>query len=492
MGDGQAPSETLASPLLRQPQEVEEPMSKQRNTPLMDWWLRKWQLMLYTVLLLIASVGNTVFFKRMTNAMPNYGWYLTQLSTMIYVPFFACMAGTGITQQADVKLVKKFAIMGVFDGLSGTFMVLGGVHTSGTLQVLMGQAVIPVTMLLSVLLLRKQYHILQYVGATTIVLGIVLDKVMTPSGGLTEENWPVSNIFFAMAILPQAVSTVFKEIAFRGYDGDLDVNVLQFWVAVFQVAVNFICMPVYTLPMLGTQRVPLEEMPNIALGGSKCLFVGQDQVVENCGLPDEKPCDNCEKALVPVFMYLGFNLLLNIFAVLVIKHGSAALSFLVSTLRMPLSALAFSSTMIMGAEAAAFRLHDFMGLVTILLGLASYRLGSRQLKRQLKAEAAMTEQIPSPTFASPASPSDISDSPGVRPRGSDWKLMPVFATGSLNSGQPQFVLVHAPKPKARSADLVRRNLIGRVGVASPLSSPQFRHHFESREPHDMTLTGLES
>ncbi|CAL1138672.1 unnamed protein product [Cladocopium goreaui] len=122
----------------------------------------------------------------MTNAMPNYGWYLTQLSTMIYVPFFACMAGTGITQQADVKLVstsvsghvtvKKFAIMGVFDGLSGTFMVLGGVHTSGTLQVLMGQAVIPVTMLLSVLLLRKQYHILQYVGATTIVLGIVLDK----------------------------------------------------------------------------------------------------------------------------------------------------------------------------------------------------------------------------------------------------------------------------------------------------------------------------
>ena len=29
--------------------EWQEPMSKQRNTPLMDWWLRKWQLMLYTV-----------------------------------------------------------------------------------------------------------------------------------------------------------------------------------------------------------------------------------------------------------------------------------------------------------------------------------------------------------------------------------------------------------------------------------------------------------
>ena len=42
------------------------------------------------------------------------------------------------------------------------------------------EAVIPVTMFLSVLLLTKQYHILQYVGATTIVLGIVLDKA--PAG----------------------------------------------------------------------------------------------------------------------------------------------------------------------------------------------------------------------------------------------------------------------------------------------------------------------
>ena len=66
------------------------------------------------------------------------------------------------------------------------------------------QAVIPVTMMLSVLrhvsvvslvqgsaykyrssshacqvmLLRKQYHMLQYLGATTIVMGIVLDKAV--------------------------------------------------------------------------------------------------------------------------------------------------------------------------------------------------------------------------------------------------------------------------------------------------------------------------
>ncbi|CAJ1379205.1 unnamed protein product [Effrenium voratum] len=89
------------------------------------------------------------------------------------------------------------------------------------------------------------------------------------------------------------------EIAFRGFDGDLNVNVLQFWVAAFQVCVNFMCMPVYSLKMLGPQQVPLEEMAGVAIGGSKCLFWAQDQVITNCGLPDEKPCDHCETAYGP-------------------------------------------------------------------------------------------------------------------------------------------------------------------------------------------------
>ena len=54
-----------------------------------------------------------------------------------------------------------------------------GAHGSGAVkrqEEQAQQAVIPVTMLLSVALLRKQYHVFQYLGATTIVLGIVMDK----------------------------------------------------------------------------------------------------------------------------------------------------------------------------------------------------------------------------------------------------------------------------------------------------------------------------
>lgn len=494
-----------AEPLLLNAPLREEPTSS-RKASWKDWVERKWKLLLYTVLLLIASVGNTVYFKRMTSAMPNYGWYLTQLSTCIYVPFFAMFAGSGIWKQVDRNLVRKFGFMGVFDGLSGTFMVLGGVHTSGTLQVMLGQAVIPLTLLLSALLLNKRYHALQYLGAGTIVLGIVIAKAGSSGPDIQDENLPVFNTLFCLALLPSALSTVFKEIAFRGFDGDLDANVLQFWVAVFQVVTNFLAVPVYTLKMLGPQQMPLSQMASTAEDGTRCLFLAEDQVVTQCGLPGEKPCDQCGNAYASVFLYLAFNLALNIFSILVIKHGSAALSFLVSTLRMPLSALAFSSTFIMGAQAISPGLGDFYSLAIILVGLCSYRFGARQMKRQLRIEAesaegeAMMSPSPRNSWASPSS------SPLSSPRGSTsgegqrsrWQFMPILTAGSVgNTVQPQFLLVQAPRSQARSAEQVRSNLIRRLGAASPLHSPRLRDLSEHARPEagptdipDFSMTGL--
>ena len=149
----------------------QEPTSRQRN-PYMDWWLRKWRLILYTVgraasvtcehlseslldihpgvlvggfcweysrapsnaprklhcqqcntsgLFQKNDVGHAQLWPESlvlqmllsrTDAPRHFlvktygklavgpGWYLTQLSTLIYVPFFATLAGTGITQQA--------------------------------------------------------------------------------------------------------------------------------------------------------------------------------------------------------------------------------------------------------------------------------------------------------------------------------------------------------------------------------------------------------
>mmetsp|Transcript_58 Transcript_58/g.161 ORF Transcript_58/g.161 Transcript_58/m.161 type:complete len:508 (+) Transcript_58:78-1601(+) len=424
----------------------------------------------YTVLLVVTSVGNTVCFKQMTTAMPNYGWYLTQLSSVVYVPIFGFLAKQKGALLTDRPMLQRFAVMGVFDGLSGILTVLGGIHTSGTLQVVIGQLVIPSTLILSICFLGKRFHLLQYTGATSIVIGIVLATVYSASGG--GDNEAIFVMFFAMAVLPAAMSSIFKEVAFKGFDGDLDINVIQFWVAVFQVGVNFLAMPIYSLQALGPQQVPPHLMFRQVEEGSKCLFLLEDSITTDCGGPGQRDCDNCAAAWQPVFRYLFFNLLFNISSILVIKHGSAALSFLVSTLRMPLSSVAFSSPVIMGGSATQLNISDFLALVVIILGLSAYRQGSRLQKRQRQASTSSPASPRSSEawlWSSPTDSTNIATKPSKGPH-----YEPVFTLG-IPAAEPVFVLVPAvASPPPRSADRVRSDLIRRLGAAPMMDSPKYR------------------
>jgi small basic protein len=444
-------------------------------------WYWKYQLLweksrlaVYTLLLLVVSVGNSLYFKRMTSAMPNYCFFLTQISTVFYIPFFGCMAGRGLSDEVKPKVMSSFAIMGMFDSLSGVLQVLGGSHTSGTAQVMLSQFVIPCTLLTSVVWLGKKFHFVQYLGAAAIVLGIVLAKLHSPSStGMETADDPVFSMIFLTCAVPMAISSCFKEVAFRDFEGDLNVNVLQFWVAIFQMVSGFFAMPMYSLPVLGTQKVPMTDMRSQLVDGSRCLFFLEDQVVTDCGSYSQKPCDACQDAWMSVACYMFFNLCYNILVMLVIKHGSATLSFLVSTLRMPLSSIAFSSTWIMGKDAVQPTFSDLLGLMVIISGLASYRMGGRMLKRKLEKESAANS--PSTWLLSdspPQSPPLVEFAEGLRRKVSTWRFVPVFITGA--NPQPVFVYVPDVLPPPRSPDRVRRDLIHRLGAASPLHSPAFR------------------
>lgn len=74
------------------------------------------------------------------------------------------------------------------------------------------------------------------------------------------------------------MSQIWKEIAFK--DRELDVNYMQYWVAVFQVIVGFAIAPLNALPFLGSQRVSLNNMVSMMTGGSACLFLGKNSIVE--------------------------------------------------------------------------------------------------------------------------------------------------------------------------------------------------------------------
>ena len=152
------------------------------------------------------------------------------MSTFVYLPiFFGIVAWefkwtNYITPEMTAFPKRKFLFMGLFDALSGICMLFGGIHTSGSFQALLLNAVIPFTMAMSIIFLKTKYLKTQYAGALVIMAGVAVVIVPTIVGGGSSDNSVVFNLIFLLSTLPQAFSSIYKELAFG--DIDLDVNYL--------------------------------------------------------------------------------------------------------------------------------------------------------------------------------------------------------------------------------------------------------------------------
>ena len=73
------------------------------------------------------------------------------------------------------KMSKRpFVVMGLLDCLAGTLLTFAAVYLPGSLLVLLPQAAIPISMILSRRIKREKYAVHQCLGAFVVVLGIVL------------------------------------------------------------------------------------------------------------------------------------------------------------------------------------------------------------------------------------------------------------------------------------------------------------------------------
>ncbi|OEH78385.1 drug metabolite transporter superfamily related protein [Cyclospora cayetanensis] len=287
----------------------------------------------------------------MLDKMPNYSGFLNQLTNFVFIPIFAAFClyqySQGKLSQEVLRFPKKnFALMGCLDGLCGIMAVVGG-----TAQVVLSQLGIPVMLLLCWLMLGKKYNAIQHLGAAVIIMGVLVVE----SPGLLHpnkedsNNVPFFNLLFLLSILPSSLSYVVKEIAFRGVQ--MNTSFLQFWVALFQFFVGFILLPVTSLPLLGREVVPLAELWTRLINGGKCLFGISIIVPPECGPVWGVPCDFCEGAWVEVLVYVLFNLIYNVCSMLVLKHCGATVLFLIMTVRLPLTSMAFYSKLIVMHEA---------------------------------------------------------------------------------------------------------------------------------------------
>ncbi|CAD7955662.1 unnamed protein product [Amoebophrya sp. A120] len=362
--------------------------------------LSSWQKALMYGCYMLMATGNTIYFKKMTTSLANYSWFTTNVTTIVFIPFFyfATELEKMWEQKAGGDIPKrKTAVMGLLDACAGMTMVLGGAYTAGGTQVLLTQGAIPVTILLSVLLLRRRFHLYQYLGAAVIVGGVAVSKI-GPQAATTDSGDNVTfNMIFASSNFPTALSTIYKEVAFQDVP-NLSVNLIQMWVAVFQGLFNFVLCPLYTLPILGPSQIPLNDMIPSFIDGAKC-FIGINTVKDDCDdgtfprMQGLRPCDKCDAAGFATTMYISFNIAYNILCMLLVKYGTASFYFVINAARLPITSVLFASPVIMGSSAVPMRMVDWFALFTVLIGLVVYKGGAKMLKRQEKQAKTSQEKM---------------------------------------------------------------------------------------------------
>ncbi|EEA08371.1 uncharacterized protein CMU_021340 [Cryptosporidium muris RN66] len=335
--------------------------------------------------LLLSSVVNSVYFKKMTNAMPNHVWFLTQLISGLYVPFFGIIVlilylKNNISDETLKIPLRKFWIMGFLDSFGSILTLLASVHTSGVMQVILGQFCTPITLIMLTIFCKDKFHIMQYLGAFIMIIGIFIVKSAVILGfrDISESdksNYLVFNILFIISCIPASASSVYKDMTFRE-TSSLNEHYLQFNVALAQVIIGFFLAPINSIPILGPLKIEITEIPSLLGQGLRCLFLKQNIVTTNCGNDGQRSCDMCELVQLPVLIYFIANIICNIFSIMVIKHGSAATGFIVSTMRLPLTTFVFFSSTLVGKEATTPHIEDFIGIFILVCGLILYRFGA--------------------------------------------------------------------------------------------------------------------
>ena len=392
------------------------------------------------VMFVIFGSANAIFGKLSAIPMYNYPnffniWICILFVVLCYTYIAPAVYLFNAIPREQFKLSKRpFAVMGILDCLGGLMTSFSAVYLPGPLLVLLRQAAIPVSMCFSVLFLKAKYCWWHYLGATTVVTGIVIvleplfssrhlpDYLCIATSEYTDEfctvceqqttmdaclsqhiqapqvlifsteaqtivfddgtkpacSWIRSTeanletsiqVFWSfvliLANIPNVLSGIYKE---RYSDQhEVDSVYINAWIAIFQTMFSV----VLAVPAgyLTSPPVPMSKLPKNFRDGLKCYF-GIGSIKTGC-----HPDQYCE-LWGPVFsnVFLLVNAAYAIFAILILKHGSANLMFLALTLMVPISNLAFAMPGM--PQRSVIHASDIIGLIAIMSGLVCYRFGS--------------------------------------------------------------------------------------------------------------------
>jgi len=187
-------SKSLSQPLLLSKEDDDEhavdPAVNNNNTDGVSKDHDNAKLLLSFFLMLIVGTFNKIFQKLQAIPMYNYPNSLNLLQNFIYVPLCFLyilpvstfgLFNNAIPHEVSSMNKKPFIVLGLLDCVTCLLMTFAAVYLPGSLLILLPQAAIPISMILSNQFKGERYRPYQYIGAVVVLLGIgvVLEPLLT-------------------------------------------------------------------------------------------------------------------------------------------------------------------------------------------------------------------------------------------------------------------------------------------------------------------------
>ncbi|CAA9986156.1 chloroquine resistance transporter, putative [Plasmodium knowlesi strain H] len=344
---------------------------------------------LLIILYLCVCVMNKIMAKRTLKKIGNYSFVTSEThNTICMVVFFSLyfIFGRRVTsaKERHQNFGLQFLLISLLDACSVIIAFIGLTRTTGNIQSFVMQLSIPINMFFCFLILRYRYHLFNYVGASIIVLTIAIVEFIL-SFETQEENSIVFNLVLIASLIPMSFSNMTREIVFKKYK----INILRLnaVVSFFQIFTSCLMLPMYTLPFLKQINLPFSEIGTNIKNGFRCLILGQNTIVENCGLGMAKMCDDCEGAWKTFLAYSFFNICDNLITSFIIDKFSTMTYTIVSCIQGPAIAIAYYFKFLAGDAVMKPRVLDFVTLFGYLFGSIIYRVGNIILEKKKMMEA---------------------------------------------------------------------------------------------------------
>jgi hypothetical protein len=251
-----------------------------------------------------------------------------------------------------------FLAVAALDGVGSFLALLGGSRTSGSVQLLIGKADIPLAMAFTLTLFRRtlgaSYHLTHFIGAGVVLAGITVVALPPIFAGDDARNTPTGVVLFSLSAIPLTVSEVLKEAMSKRYA--MDPLFLNAWTAPWQLLVSIVTLPALVVPGVTELRTPGELGANLA-DGLLCLAAAR-----------------CPRATVFTVVFFVVNISYNFLAIAAMRRGSAVVTSVVQAAQMPIAALVYASALVMGVNAVPLTWPVGVALVLVLTGLVVYVL----------------------------------------------------------------------------------------------------------------------